>query len=150
MTNTANPCCYDPLNSSKGSHAYPYADYVWAYDATDLARVKTGGKIVDNPSPNLVDGVSPTSTETYKPWHIKPYAYWEIKYPITDSSRGSVASGASAYDESTKTLYLVQTMADYNGSPWKMYPVVHAFKVNVAAPGPGALPPAAPTGLVVK
>src|SRR5205085_1804721 len=31
--------CHDPTDSSKGTHAYPYAYYVWAYDALDLAAV---------------------------------------------------------------------------------------------------------------
>jgi hypothetical protein len=28
--------CYDPDSGSKGVHNYPYASYVWAYDANDL------------------------------------------------------------------------------------------------------------------
>jgi len=33
--------CYDPEQGSKGTHAYPYAYYVWAYDALDLAAIRT-------------------------------------------------------------------------------------------------------------
>jgi hypothetical protein len=45
--------CYDPDNSSKGTHAYPYVPEVWAYDARDLLAVRRGLK---------------------KPWQVKPYA----------------------------------------------------------------------------
>lgn len=126
MTNTSDPCCYDPVKLDKGSHAYPYVDYVWAYDALDLARVKRGGIIADDPSPNLVDGISPTSRETYKPWHIKPYAHWKIEFP-TKQKGYSISSGASAYDESTKTLYWVQVQTDNFA-----YPIVHAFRINTS------------------
>jgi hypothetical protein len=124
MTDTANPCCYDPVDLNKGAHAYPYVDYVWAYDANDLARVKAGGRIVDNPSSNLVDSVMPTSTETYKPWHIKPYAQWQIHFP-TQQLGYSISSGAAAYDEAHKRLYLVQVQADGG------LPIIHAFNVNI-------------------
>lgn len=122
MTDTNDPCCYDPVDLSKGAHAYPYSDYAWAYDADDFARVKAGGRIVDNPSANLVDGVSPTSPETYKPWHIKPYATWAVTLP-TIGGYSSGYSGASAYDEVNKKLYIVQVLAD------ESWPLVHVYSV---------------------
>lgn len=132
---TGHQCCYDPTGASPGAHAYPYVIYAWAYDADDLVRIKRGGRIVDDPSPNLATaivedgktyrpGVSPTSTETYKPWHIKPYAKWEIPSPFTQLGF-SVISGASAYDEATKRLYVVQVQSD------EMYPIVLVFDVNL-------------------
>lgn len=126
MDNTTDPCCYDPVNSSKGAHAYPYSDYAWAYDAADLARVKNRGRIVDDPSPNLADGISLSSSETYKPWHIKPYSHWKIQFP-TPQQGYSVTSGASCYDEANQILYWVQVMADN-----KQWPLIHAFWVNLA------------------
>lgn len=48
--------CYDPGNGAKGTHAYPYGSYVWAYSLNDLAAVKSKAK---------------------KPWEVKPYATWE-------------------------------------------------------------------------
>ncbi len=123
MTNTADPCCYDPTNFNKGAHAYPYADYAWAYDAEDLLRVKTGGVIADDPSPNLVDSVSATSTETYKPWHIKPYSHWQVDLGLITESSGH--NGASAYDESGKRLYVVQRSADGNR------PIIHVFSIQI-------------------
>lgn len=129
MTDLNHPCCYDPMNLNKGAHAYPYSMYAWAYDAEDFARVKAGGRIVDNPTPNLVDSVSPTSVETYKPWHIKPYAHWPITLPYKDNS-STLLRGASAYDENSKILYLVQTNADISPS-YKDFPIIHAFKINI-------------------
>lgn len=122
-----NKCCYDPANLDHGSHAYPYVYYAWAYDATDLARVKAGGRIVDNPSLNLVDGVTSLSTETYKPWHIKPYSTWEFDFPI-----GQVGAygGASTYDNTNKKLYVVQRFADGD------YPLIHVYSVNVGDSSP--------------
>lgn len=128
MTDTADPCCYDPVNANKGAHAYPYTYFVWAYDAADLLRVRKRGKIADDPSPNLADGVPPTSSESYQPWHIKPYAAWEIALPFAQQGY-SIASGASAYDEKRKIMFLVQVGTD-NFS----WPVIHAFKVNTDTP----------------
>ena len=70
--------CYDPNNGSKGCHAYPYAAYVWAYDAMDLAAVKNGQK---------------------NPWDIRPYATWPL------NSIGSSVKGA-AYDPATGRIYI--------------------------------------------
>ena len=56
--------CGDPVQTSKGGHAYPYAYYVWAYDALDLAAVKSGQR---------------------QPWDVKPYAVWELDFPFAVS-----------------------------------------------------------------
>lgn len=128
MTDTTNPCCYDPLILNKGPHAYPYAYYTWAYDAKDLARVKAAGRIADDPSPNLVDGLSPTSTETYRPWHIKPYAHWQMTFPYKQNGF-SIFSGASAYDEISKRLYVVQVQSDTGA--YANWPIIHVYKVNI-------------------
>jgi hypothetical protein len=47
--------CNDPERSGKGDHAYPYANFVWAYDANDLAAAKSGQK---------------------NPWDVLPYSGW--------------------------------------------------------------------------
>jgi hypothetical protein len=36
--------CYDPLNSNKGPHGYPYGPVLLEYDATDFAAAKAGTK----------------------------------------------------------------------------------------------------------
>lgn len=129
VSGNAHACCYDPITSDTGAHAYPYADYVWMYDAADFARVNAGGRIVDNPSANLVDGLSSTSTETYKPWHIKPYSAFEWQFPTTKTGK-YIFNMASAYDSTNQRLYLVQPMTDGD------YPLIHVYAVNVGSSSP--------------
>jgi len=131
MTDITHACCYDPLNLSKGGHSYPNVMYAWAYDAADLERVKRGGPIRENPSQNLVDSVSPESTENYKPWHIKPYAHWEIELPYAQNV-ANLLQGASAYDERTNRLYLVQTSADISPA-YRDFPIIHVFKIDIGS-----------------
>ena len=42
--------CYDPTDSAKGTHAYPYRWNVWAYDANDLQGVVNGTKTAWTPT----------------------------------------------------------------------------------------------------
>lgn len=49
--------CNDPVRTGKGDHAYPYTDFVWAYDANDLVAVKSGQK---------------------NPWDVLPYSGWPL------------------------------------------------------------------------
>src|SRR5213080_2377979 len=53
--------CYDPDDSSKGTHGYPYVAKVWAYDANDLVRVRHGH---------------------LRPWRVRPYAVWTLHLPF--------------------------------------------------------------------
>jgi len=78
--------CYDPDNSSKGTHAYPYQPEVWAYDAKDLLAVRQGRR---------------------KPWQVKPYAVWKLKLPF-----GSNSIGGAAYDPSTNRIFVSQQYAN--------------------------------------
>jgi len=80
--------CYDPDFSAKGGHAYPYASWVWAYDANDIAAVKAGSQASYN---------------------VKPYATWNL-----DASFKQVQG--AAYDPATKRLYISAVGGDsYNG-----------------------------------
>ena len=74
--------CYDPDDSYKGTHAYPYTAMVWAYDANDLLAVKQGQK---------------------QPWEVKPYATWTLPLPFT-----SPRIGGAAYDPATGKIYVSQ------------------------------------------
>src|SRR5262249_27802663 len=49
--------CYDPCDSSKGGHGYPYYHRVWAYDANNLLDVKNGLK---------------------QSWEVTPYASFDL------------------------------------------------------------------------
>jgi hypothetical protein len=93
--------CYDPTNGSKGTHAYPYASYVWAYDANDLASVKSGRR---------------------RPWDVKPYATWSLDLDPFTAPSGII--GGVAYDSKTGRIYIAQDHGD--GS----YPLMHAFTIK--------------------
>jgi hypothetical protein len=78
--------CYDPDDSSKGTHAYPYVPEVWAYDAARLRAVRKGRR---------------------QPWEVRPYANWELQLPF-DSAR----IGGAAYAPKTGRIYLSQQYGD--------------------------------------
>lgn len=76
--------CYDLCNHSKGGHGFPYAHYVWAYDANDLLQVKAG---------------------TLQPYEVQPYKTWRL----FDMNVGDCPSMRSAgYDPITRRLYITQ------------------------------------------
>ena len=57
--------CYDPDDSSKGTHAYPYVPEVWAYDARGLRHKK--------------------------PWQVRPYSTWRLRLPLHSPKIGGAA-----------------------------------------------------------
>lgn len=79
--------CYDPTNSAKGGHAYPYVYQVWAYDANDLLNVARG---------------------TEAQYNVKPYATWSISLPFTTPSSQIAILGA-AYNANTNQIYISQS-----------------------------------------
>jgi hypothetical protein len=79
--------CFDPSDGNKGTHAYPYRYYVWAYDANDLAAVKAGKK---------------------KPWDVKPYAVWPFSLPYG----GTGLLKGAAYDPATGRVFVSQAYGD--------------------------------------
>lgn len=94
--------CVDPSGSSKGSHAYPYAFQIWAYDVLDLLAVKYGQK---------------------QPWDVRPYQTWTFELPFAHLTR---QLGGAAYDPATKRLYLSASYGD--GSQ----PLIHVFSLFTA------------------
>lgn len=78
--------CYDPESFSKGTHAFPYFPYVWAYDVNDLLSVKNGNK---------------------NPWDVMPYAVWSLNLPF----KGPSLAGA-AYDLLNNRIFISQQFAD--------------------------------------
>jgi hypothetical protein len=78
--------CYDPDDSSKGTHAYPYVPEVWAYDAADLRAARRHRR---------------------RPWRVKPYATWRLDLPF-----GSPRIGGAAYDSSRGLIYVSQQYGD--------------------------------------
>ncbi|MBI5385530.1 MAG: hypothetical protein HZA90_12695 [Verrucomicrobia bacterium] len=80
--------CYDPADSSKGTHAYPYQHQVWAYDANELVQVKRGEK---------------------QPWEVVPYQVWSLD--DLDTSGEADLAGAG-FDPATGRLYLAQNYGE--------------------------------------
>lgn len=77
--------CYDPDNSSKGTHAYPYTPYVWMYDANDLVSVRNG---------------------VMNAWDVQPYFSGALNLPVAaDTLNGAV------YDPATQRLYVEEACA---------------------------------------
>ena len=105
-TNGAVMYCYDPDNSSKGTHSYPYRAQVWAYDVQDLIAVKSGTK---------------------NPWGITPYAVWDLNLPFHSASYDLVGT---AYDATTKKIYVAQSGADPGNSGMFQGPIIHVYQVN--------------------
>ena len=111
--------CFDPADHNKGFHAWPYAHYVWAYDANDMR--------------NVHDGV-------VMPWDIKPYKVFQLNLPL-DTPYGvpgdtqSRHIGGAAYDPATGRIFVSQTYEDGRT------PVIHVFKLDLGLPTP---PPPTP------
>jgi hypothetical protein len=76
--------CYDPVDSSKGTHAYPYVHQVWAYDALDLLAVKDA---------------------LIQPWEVQPYQIWRLNE--MDASGGATIRGA-AFDPQSGKVYITE------------------------------------------
>ena len=92
---------YDPTNTAKGYHFYPYYYQVWAYDANDLLAVKAG------------------SMQYYEP---TPYAVWHLDFPIMGTSR---ETGGVGWDPVTRRIYFaVQSVASGGQG------VIHVLEVD--------------------
>lgn len=97
--------CYDPADDSKGVHAFPYAYYVWAYDALDLASVRNGTKSASD---------------------LRPYGLWELNLPYRNDT-GRI--GGATYDPVSGRIYVSQMYGD-TAHPNNPQPVIHVFTVR--------------------
>jgi hypothetical protein len=93
--------CGDWTNSSKGEHAAPYRAYVWAYDANDLADVRSGSRA---------------------PWSVEPYATWEL--PELGDVQNDFGVGGATYDPATHRIYVSKKIADGDK------PVIYVFELT--------------------
>jgi hypothetical protein len=98
-----NGDCYDPADTSKGSHAFPYAYQVWAYNADDLLAVKSGEKTQ---------------------FEVLPYAVWTFDLPFADANSAKRLGGV-AYDSESGKIYIAQRCSDRDCSP-----VIHVMKLK--------------------
>lgn len=115
--------CYDPANSSKGTHAYPYVYEVWAYNANDLLKVK--------------QGLEPE-------YDVHPYAIWQLALPFETPTANNFISGA-AYDPITNQIFVTQDCA-YTGCD----PIIDVFKISGIGTSTPAKTPSAPTNIQVN
>ncbi|OHD15856.1 MAG: hypothetical protein A2Y34_12500 [Spirochaetes bacterium GWC1_27_15] len=99
-TDNPNDAGYDPVDKSKGCHAWPYVNYIWVYDEVDLKAVFNGTK---------------------KPWEIKPSSHGLIKLPYYDKYKTCDLCGVS-YDAQNKKLYVVSRNMNVSK------PLVHVFE----------------------
>lgn len=107
--------CYDPTNTDKGSHAYPYRYQIWAYDLNDFTAVKEGRK---------------------QPWDIVPYGVWPFSLPVPEIH---ARLGGIAYDAQRQVLYISQMFGD--ADTFANRALIHALRIN-GAPASLAAPTA--------
>jgi hypothetical protein len=106
------PHCIDPALTYKGTHAYPYAYWVWAYDANELLLVKQGHKA---------------------PWDVVPYATWELNLP---ASMPTCEVQGVGYDPLTQRIYISQMYAACAlGNPYDKGPLIQVYQLNANAGG---------------
>ena len=96
--------CYDPTNTDKGQHAYPYRYQMWAYDLSELAEVRAGRR---------------------DPWSVKPYGVWPFDLPTAEPG---VRIGGVAYDPARQRIYVAQLLADRDGFAHR--PLIHVYTVK--------------------
>lgn len=96
--------CFDPTNSDKGQHAYPYHYQLWAYDLGELAEVRAGRR---------------------HPWDIKPYGVWPIEFPIAEPA---VRIGGVSYDAAGQRLFVAQLLVDQDG--YSSRALIHVFHIQ--------------------
>jgi hypothetical protein len=91
---------YDPVDNSKGCHAWPYVNYLWIYNEDDLVAVFNGSKM---------------------PWEIKPEQEGVIDLPYYDLYKSCGLSGVS-YDSMNKKLYISAKHRN------ETRPVIHVYE----------------------
>lgn len=92
--------CYDPAGFDVGTHGYPYALHVWAYDANDMVAVREGRTA---------------------PWDIHPYAAGVFQLPF---ERGLKTVGGATYDEATGRIFVSVLLQD------DALPVIHVLRMG--------------------
>jgi hypothetical protein len=100
--------CYDPEDGNKGVHGYPYSPFVWAYDANELASVRSGSK---------------------QAWDVVPYAGWVL------NGIGPSVVGA-AYDSATNRIYVSELRGNGVLPQIHVFSVTNATAGPVGPPPP--------------
>jgi hypothetical protein len=130
-----NSCCYDPSGvGNKGTHAYPYSHYVWAYNADDLVAAGSGTYTVTQADYNagrFMTGTAPAISplpvgSIVNPWNVYPYTSFNLDAYLNPFEAVGQINGA-AYDPATQRIFISQGHGD------SIYPLIHVFEVNLAA-----------------
>lgn len=100
---TGSIYCYDPDNSGKGDHAYPYTAAAWFFNTNDYAAVAAGQKA---------------------PYMVFPYAL----VPFPAPGAGDTLGGAS-WDPVNRLMYIALPGAD-PGTGYFFGPIIDVYKVN--------------------
>jgi hypothetical protein len=95
--------CGDTADPAKGPHQPPYVSQVWAYDAIDLAAVRSGQR---------------------QAWDVKPYATWTLSLPFAFPS--AQISGV-CYDAQTGRVFVSAGGVSAEGN----VQLIHVFAVRL-------------------
>lgn len=98
--------CYDPDQSSKGTHAYPYVYQILAYNVSELAQVANG---------------------TLEPWQPVPYAVWDLP-----NATATTASFSATFDNATNSIYISIQGAD-SEQAYDANPLIKVYQINMSA-----------------
>lgn len=127
QASTGDTWCYDPAVSSKGTHAYPYVDQVWAYNANDLLQVKNG---------------------TEQDYQVKPYSVWTLPLPY-NTTNGINTIGGAAYDPADNLIFISEKCPLTSCTP-----IIDVYKVDMgtqtASTTPAIERPRPPTNVAVQ
>jgi hypothetical protein len=120
---TSGADCYDPVDSNKGLHGYPYQFQIMAFDLNDLAAVAAGTK---------------------QPYSVLPYAVWPLTTGIIGVGGGDDEyAGGAVYDPTLKRIYFSTPYADGT------LPLIQVWQVNTAGGG-ATVPPDPPINLEIQ
>jgi hypothetical protein len=101
--------CYDPINSSKGTHGYPYRSIVYAYDFDDFLEAKDGNK-------------NPYDVVPYETWDISPLPFQQKMVDGVD--KGDYSIVGAAWKPSTREIFLSAYRQDGDR------PLIHVFRLD--------------------
>ncbi len=140
-------CCYDPANSSKGQHAYPYVSTVWAYDVGQSNGANSSGNSPSNsmclgsgmPFASCTGaGTGTVTSSTYNNltaaklgytnyYNLAPYATWALNDPFNNG--GTYNLQGATYDSSTGNLYVAAAGAD-PGTGYFVGSVIEVYNIS--------------------
>jgi hypothetical protein len=118
-----DPWCYDLATTAKGTHAYPYVDQVWAYDANDLLKVKNG---------------------TEQDYQVTPYDVWTLTLPY-ESTNGLNRIGGVAYDPTNNLIFISESCPGNTCNP---VIDVYQLEVGTQTASAGNETPSPPTNVI--